>query len=51
MVVCSPSVSIRLAISGSWRIALISLLNFEGTRSGVPAGAKKPVHDAADHGG
>ena len=38
----------RLAISGSCRIALISLLSFASTASGVPAGAKNPIHDAAD---
>ena len=48
MAVCRPAVSMRLAISGSWRIALISLLSFVSTASGVPAGAKKPVQDAAD---
>ena len=38
----------RLAISGSCRSALISLLSFASTASGVPAGAKNPTHDAAD---
>jgi len=46
-VICKPAFSKRLAISGSFTISLISLLSFASTASGVPAGAKKPVHDPA----